>query len=386
MKSEGLMTKRQLLTLFACNLVPYTVGNGLVPLLPVYARQLGADPAAAGYYLAFSYLALAVGSVAAGWLSDRLQRRKMPLIMAASASIPLVWLMGRVGNVWTLSLLTALLWFCGGLVLAFIQILAGLSAGDRERGRVFGILSLAFGLGALIGGLATGFIADRWGYSAMFSAMAVFMILLPLTGIFLTEKGAEPGQRKEAPTQQRASLGRSYRLLFSASLIASIACFVILFGRSLLMDGLGFSALAISSTGAVSGIVAMPLPFLMGWLSDRAGRKLFLVLGYLAGVAGLSILAISTSLWQFFIVLVLQAILFGVNWAVGNAMATDLVPQASLGRGLALFSATAWIGGVLGFAGAGYGLQNLGAMPTFILAMTLPLIAIVLLIPIRSKA
>jgi len=101
--------------LLVCNLVMWTVGNGLVPLLPVYATRLGADPAAAGYYLAFSYLALAVGAVAAGWVSDRLQQRKMPLIVAGAAGVPLAWLAGRVGNISALTVLTALLWFCGGL-------------------------------------------------------------------------------------------------------------------------------------------------------------------------------------------------------------------------------------------------------------------------------
>jgi len=158
------MSKKQILALFVCSLVPWTVGNGLVPLLPVYATQLGADPAAAGYYLAFSYFALAVGAVSAGWLSDRLQRRKMPLIVAGLAGIPIAWLIGRVGGIWGLSVLTAMLWFCGGLGLALIGILTGLSAGEDERGKIFGILSLTGGMGALIGGLATGFIVDRWGF------------------------------------------------------------------------------------------------------------------------------------------------------------------------------------------------------------------------------
>jgi DHA1 family multidrug resistance protein-like MFS transporter len=378
------MSKKQILALFVCSLVPWTVGNGLVPLLPVYATQLGADPAAAGYYLAFSYFALAVGAVAAGWLSDRLGRRKMPLIVAGLAGIPIAWLIGRVGNIWGLSVLTAMLWFCGGLGLALIGILTGLSAGDDERGKIFGILSLTGGLGALIGGLATGFIVDRWGFPAMFTAVAVFLILWPLAGMFLTEKEVERVRGEDRLARERSRLGKSYHFLFAASLVASVAGFVIVLGRSLLMSDLGFGAMAIASTGAVGGIVAMPLPLLMGWLSDRTGRKVFLYLGYLAGIASLSVLAVSTSLWHFCIVLVLQATFMAVNATVGNALVTDLVSRESLGRGLSLFGATGWMGGVLGFAGAGYALQRLGMVPTFIIGICLTLIAIVLLIPIRS--
>jgi hypothetical protein len=41
--------------------------------------------------------------------------------------------MGRVGNVWSLSVLTAMLWFCGALGMALDAIFAGLSAGEHER-------------------------------------------------------------------------------------------------------------------------------------------------------------------------------------------------------------------------------------------------------------
>ena len=111
---ENIMNKKQMIALFVVSFVPWTVGNGLVPLLPVYAIELGADPAVAGYYLAFSYFALAVGTIAAGWISDRFQHRKLPLIVAGVLGIPVAWLIGRVDNIWGLSVLTALLWFFGG--------------------------------------------------------------------------------------------------------------------------------------------------------------------------------------------------------------------------------------------------------------------------------
>ena len=121
------MSKKQLIALFLCSLVPWTAGNGLVPLLPVYATHLGADSAVSGYYLAFSYLAIALGALSAGWVSDQLNRRKFPLILAGIVGIPIVWLMGQISTIWGLTILTAILWFCGGLGLALIGILTGLS-------------------------------------------------------------------------------------------------------------------------------------------------------------------------------------------------------------------------------------------------------------------
>ena len=378
------MTRRQLYSLFLCSLAVWTAGNGLVPLLPVYARQLGADPATAGYYLAFSYAALAVGALAAGWVSDRLQRRKAPVVVAGLATVPITWLMGRVGNIWALSALTAALWFCGGLTLALLGILTGLSAGEGERGKIFGIISLASGLGSLVGGLGTGFVADRWGFPAMFTAVAVWVVIWPLAGIALAEKELKRAPGESVRAGPGSGLGGSYPYLLAASLVAAIAGFVIVLGRSLLMSGLGFGAMAIATTGAVGGIVAMPVPPLVGRLSDRVGRKRFLYLAYLAGMASLALLTVAKSLWQFCLVLALQGVFMAVNAVVGNALVTDLVPRESLGRRLSLFGAMPWIGGIVGFAGAGYALQRLGTLPTFLIGIGLVAMAMVLLIPIRG--
>ena len=42
------MEKRQLFILFFCSLIIWIVGNGLLPLLPVYAVRLGASSTQAG--------------------------------------------------------------------------------------------------------------------------------------------------------------------------------------------------------------------------------------------------------------------------------------------------------------------------------------------------
>jgi hypothetical protein len=53
------MTKQQMSLLFLGSLVGWTIGNGLLPILPIYAVRLGATSAIAGNCMAFSYLALA---------------------------------------------------------------------------------------------------------------------------------------------------------------------------------------------------------------------------------------------------------------------------------------------------------------------------------------
>ena len=378
------MPGKQILALFVCSLVPWLAGNGMSPLLPVYATRLGADSAVSGYFMAFSFLGLAIGAISAGWISDKLQRRKTPLIIAGLVSLPVTWLMGHASNVLELSLLTGLSWLFGGMGLALIGILTGLSARESERGKIFGILSLTSGLGAVLGSLFTGYFVDHWGFTTMFSTLAVFLILWPLTGLFLTEIEVKPAYKEDGQVGKRPGLGRSFYLFFTASLLASTAGYTILLGRSLIMDGLGFKAMEISSTGAISGLVVMPLPLLLGWLSDRTGRKIYIYFAYLAGILSLCILAVSSSLWHFWIVVIFQGIFMAVGSTLGSALVTDIVKREALGRGLALFSAMGWIGGVLGYTEAGFILQRFGLTVALIIAICLILAATVFLALVRT--
>ena len=86
--------KKQLLSLLIYSFVMWTMGNGLMALLPLYIQQLGANESIAGYFMSFAFLCLAVGTLAAGWFSDRFQRRKLLLVVAGLCNVPACFLMG----------------------------------------------------------------------------------------------------------------------------------------------------------------------------------------------------------------------------------------------------------------------------------------------------
>ncbi len=378
------MNNKRLALLFVCSLIPWTIGNGLVPILPVYAVRMGANSAVTGYYLAFSDIALALGALSAGWLSDKLHRRKLPLIIANSLMVPLVWLMGHVHSIWVLTVFTAMIWFCGGLTLALISILAGLYVGENERGKIFGILALTNGLGALLGGLGIGWLVDHWGYMTMFSNVAIFCALLPLFALFMKEITTKQSQVINTPEKLSPGLGKSYYWLFAATLLFAIPSFFAALIRSLVMNKLGFGSLEITSTVAIGGLVAIPFPLLMGWISDRIGRKTFLYIAFLLGFASFVVLAFSTKIWQFFLAYALGGIAMG-GYGIGNALVTDLVPRESIGKGLSIIASAEWIGAVVGFATVGYLLQNQGLTITYIIGGCVALAAVSLIIPIQNK-
>jgi MFS family permease len=369
--------------------VVFVIGAGLLPLLPLYATELGAPPTITGYYMASAYLAVTAGTLVSGWLADRFGRRRMLLALAGILCLSAMWAIGRVGSVWALFLSTDAVWFLGGSGATLTYILAGLLAGEQERGKVYGFLSLISGVGSLAGGLIIGPMVDRWGYPTMFALLSLCNLLWPLAALILRDKRADQvvaGQRAQAG--QRLRLGRSYYLLLASTLLAAAAGFVGTFCQSLSMDALGFTATAVSSTLAVSSALTLPLPLLVGWLSDRCrhvhrGRKGFLVLGYLVSTIGLMLLSQSSALWHFWLAVALTGVSSGLRTAVSSALANDLLPRESLGRGLALLTTMTWIGGIIGFSASGHLIERLGLTPALIGSAVLPLLSIGLLVPVR---
>lgn len=134
------MNRRQVAALLGCSLISWWVGSSLMPLLPLYVQQLGAAPAIVGNYLAFIFLSLVIGTVGAGGLANRLQRRRALIVAISLLAAPATWGMGQVDQVWQLALLNAVTWMAGGATLALVSILAGIYAAKEERGKLFGWL------------------------------------------------------------------------------------------------------------------------------------------------------------------------------------------------------------------------------------------------------
>ncbi len=379
------MGKKQLVILFICNLVLWIVGNGLNPLLPVYAVKLGANSTAAGLYLATAFITLTFGALSAGWVSDRFHQRKLPLLISSGLMIPVIWLVGQVHSLWELIGLTALLWFAGGLQLALLSILAGLSAGANERGKIFGILAATSGLGAVIGAFAIGWLVDNWGYSTMFTILAGFNIILPIASLSVEEKELHQAEVSSAPKGKSTRLEKNFYWLFAATILFTIPVDSALLIRSLVMDKMGFNSIEINSTAAISGLVSIPFPFILGWISDRIGRKTFLYATYLLGCVFIVLLAVSTQFWHFLVAFAIYGISVGA-YTIGSALVADLVPREALGRGLSAISAALWIGGVIGYSLSGAMFQGIGSEVTFIIVGIVALAAVILLIPIRARA
>jgi MFS family permease len=368
------MSKTQLGLLFTIGLIFWTISNGMLPLLPVYSLQLGAAVSFAGTFLSFSFLMLTISTLLTGWLADKYQYRKAMFIGAGTLFSLALALMSRATDEWQFAVFTSIAWFLFGMGVALINIFAGASAGKDERGKVFGILALTGGFGLLIGGLLLGRLADAFGYPALLLMLAGFALLWPILGIFVRDEyvGAPDGEKA---AKHSSPLGKPLWLFLGSFTLAWISLFAGRLATSIVMESLGFSSSAISSTSTAAGAITLPLPAILGWLSDRTGRLRIIGVGFLFSTLGLGVLSLSSELPQFWLAAILITTMSTVI-GVGFAHITDTAPEESVGVGLSLFQSTAWVAGIVGFLAAGYAIENIGFVPAAFVAAILPLMAI----------
>jgi MFS family permease len=373
---KAIFKNKQLLYLFLCNFAILFIGFGLFPLLPLYAADFGASPSFIGLYLAITYIAISIGSILAAHLSERLPRKTL-FVTAGLLGTPALFLLGRVQSLWHIVILTVLVWFAGGIGLSISNVLTALHATSSTRGKAFGLLALASPLGALLGGLIVGWLVSWSGYPLMFSVLAIVWTMYPL--LAWTKVHDKPTCVPSGKTPQTVPPahrpGTPYLFLLVTILLASMTLNVGRLGLSMAMKSQQFSPGDVSTANAFGGLTTIPITLLIGVLSDRLGRKRFLLTGFVVAMIGTLALIGAQTLWQFWIVSSLILASRSVITSMSPAYATDLLSRRALGKALPLVGTMNWVSGVIGFAGSGFVLDTFGPTSLYSAATILAVIA-----------
>jgi len=381
------LLKQPLIFLFLSNLIVLFVGMGLFPLLPLYASHFGASKTIVGIYFAAMYISNAIGSMLPAWLGARVSRGVL-FLAGSILGVPALLLLGKATSLLQVVILTSILWFSGGLVVALVNVFTGLFASKRSRGRSFSLMSLPMPLGTLIGGAIIGKLVNGQGYPPTFTVLGYLWIGLPLISLLFLNKDQNQ-ETKPMPAQislPRTQFVRSFYLLLGLTLASTLAINAGRLSTSLSMQTLNFSPAAIASSATVSGLATIPLTFFIGTLSDRFGRERLLSVGYMLATAGALTLVFATQLWQFWLAATCLLVALSSSGAMSFALATDVLERESLTRGLSWLKGTGAFASVISFASTGLFMDYLGPISLYVIAMILPIISAYLIEAVGCKA
>jgi MFS family permease len=336
----------------------------------------------AGMVSAFTLIASAAGGLAAGWLADRIGRRRTLIYTI------LLYSLASAGSATSQSLGQLLFW----------RSLVGLGLGGEwsagavlvaewwpaaQRAKAIGVMQSGWALGYMAAAMLSGWILPRWGWRALFLAGVLPALLTILIRRHMEEPAAWRNRTGPPSAQlllKAPWLGLTLRATGVASsvLLAYWGLFSWLptyLAAPAAQGGAGLGIVASSrwlltvQAGALAGYLAF------GWLADRIGRRPAFLLYVLAAAALVPIYGTTRS----------EQLLFAMGPALGffgsgyfslfGAMLSELFPTAVRGLavgfsynfGRTLSAAAPWMVGAAADA-AGYGQALLINSAFFVLA------------------
>lgn len=258
------------------------------------------------------------------------------------------------------------------------------STDDKHRGKAFGLEGAGDNFGAFIGPLIAVFlifslnvhIRQVFYLSIIPGLLAVLMIL------YVTEKNTGFSSKIKIDLHFRNFPKTYKRYLIAAGLFGlgnSSNAFLILQAKDL---GVSFKNTILIY--AAFNLVAAPISYPSGHLSDKLGRKNILLLSFIIYLITYTGFAFTKSLWLIGGLFCLYGLYQGIFRSVGKAMAADFVPQPLRASGIGWYATTVGLTGLLASIIAGQLWDRAGHASVFIygaLFGLIGIIAFVLLIP-----
>lgn len=188
------MKDRRLFIIFSIVLVDMISFALVLPLLPGYAERFGASLFVTGLIYSAYPLMQVISTPILARLSDRFGRKPI-LLLSIAGTVTALLVLGFANALWMLFASRLLDGITGGNISVAQAYISDITS-DEDRGKAFGLIGAAFGLGFIIGPV-TGGLLSTYGMHVppLFAAGLAAMNLLLVT--FLLRESLSPQCRSE---------------------------------------------------------------------------------------------------------------------------------------------------------------------------------------------
>lgn len=309
------LDKRIFATLFFSLFVTVTGVGIVVPLLPVYAHDLGAG----GFYIGLIFGAFSLSRTIFlpyfGRQSDKKGRK--PFIVAGLLAYAVISVAFIFSNTVEMLIFIRLIQgAASAMIMPVVQAYIGDITPARKEGTIMGIFNISIFMGLSLGPLVGGVINDRFSLSASFACMGS----LALAGFMGSLAFLPPTKSEKALSQGRPPI--AWRALLADQVVSGLtifrfaytACIGVIWGFLPVFADSEF-ALSSSAIGvlvmlgvSVSGV----LQPVLGLLADRIDRRFMATVGGTVVCCAVASFTWSTGFWDLF----RSNLLFGVGGGI----------------------------------------------------------------------
>jgi MFS family permease len=341
---------KKVFPVLALSIFASMLGVGIiVPLLPLYAENLGATGIWIGIIFASFSISRAIVMPFVGRLSDRSGRKlvlSIGLLSYAISSLGYIW----ANSVSQLTLVRLIHGAASGMVQPITQAYIGDISPEGEEGKWMGYFNAAFFTGFGCGPLMGGVLTDHFGMTVAFSTMGGLNLLaFLLVALFLPEVR----QKKMA-----ASLHSSFKEMSVSSMVKGLFSFQLAFslGRGTFFTFLpifagiyiGLSPTLIGILIAVNVLMLALLQVYGGNIADRFNRSALVAIGSLATAASLALIPLGGNFWQLLGICALGGITGAIAAPAASALSVDEGRRFGMGSTMAALAMAFSIGMAIG--------------------------------------
>jgi DHA1 family multidrug resistance protein-like MFS transporter len=319
------------------------------PLMPIYAKELGATGIWLGVIFSGFSLARAIFMPIIGKISDRRRRKQFILIgLLLYTIISLLYI--AASSVWTLTLVRFLHGFASAMVIPITMAYVGETAREGAEGRRMGLFNIAFFLGMGSGPIIGGLLHDMYGFSSVFIAMAVLTGLSFLLVLFLLPN-VNVSHKSKAKKQHI-----SFKKIFESDTLKGLLIyrFVNALGRGGVMSFLPLMAARINITPSGVGVIITTnivfmaaLQGVFGYLADRWNKFAMVVVGTIVGAIGLTLIPVAKNFWIFMILSMVMGLGGAISMPAATAINVKIGSRYGMGTSMGLFNTAMSVGMIL---------------------------------------
>jgi MFS family permease len=334
------------------------------PLESLYLKELGATIGQIGLFFTLASIVPLLLQILGGWVSDSLGRLKAIAIGSVFGTVAQIILVLSTSWGWVL-LSSGVGAVARSLVGPSFDAFIAENSSEHNRARVFGITQTLFGVVSVLGPPIGGWIVQNFNFKAMLIVSAALYLAATIIRLGMARRatqGHPAGEHEAGSTAAhpatpltfaglKSNLGAMFGLVFSGGVITWI----------LLTDGVRDISFAISfnfmglfmeqvarmnfqQIGLSNGIFGLFMMLFMipgGWLSDKVGERLGIVIGFFLHFLSIGMIAILPSASPFW--------MYSTGWAIAGtgvgliapayqSLISKAVPAHLRGTAFGLFS------------------------------------------------
>jgi MFS family permease len=320
----------------------FSIGQGAVlPIIPLFALELGASTAVAGFVVGMRGLGLMLFDVPGGVAVSRFGDKGVMVL--GTAMVAVVAIGASLSK--SVAVLALLMLIMGGgwafWQLARLAYVSEVIPVD-QRGRALSLVGGAHRLGLFLGPILGGFLGKYYGLESAFYAQAA-MGLAASTMMFIVvqqSSGADDLAGHGIGGRLVATVVEHRRVFLTAG-GAVIALQVLRQGRQVFLplwgDAIGLDVAQIGLVYGISSFLDAGLFYPIGYVMDRWGRKWAGVPSLLTLAIGLLILPATTEVYGYGLVAMLTGIGNGFGAGIVQVLGADFAPAERRGEFLGVW-------------------------------------------------